>query len=425
MSTPLATPTASAVQLSVLSRLTRAALLRQLSRLERGSLRLRDATECFSFGEDPRSTALKAELDVLSPAFYGALARGGALGAGESYIRGEWRSSDLSALMRLMIANRSVMTGLEHGLARLTAPVRGLLHWLNKNSERGSRRNIAAHYDLGNEFFELFLDPTMAYSCGIFAREDSTLEQASVAKFDSVCRKLDLQPGQHVLEIGTGWGGLAVHAARHYGCRVTTTTISERQYAFARQRIAAAGLSDRVTLLKQDYRQLRGEFDALFSIEMIEAVGHQYLETYFAACSRLLKPTGMMLLQAITIRDQLYAQALRSVDFIKRFIFPGSFIPSVHALVDSVAASTDMKLFDLEDIGPHYARTLRTWRENLAARAAEARSQGCTDQFLRMWEYYFCYCEGGFAERQLGDAQMLLTKPDCRRAPLARPGFVP
>jgi cyclopropane-fatty-acyl-phospholipid synthase len=258
----------------------------------------------------------------------------------------------------------------------------------------------------------------MAYSCAIFTDADTTLQDASIAKFDAVCSKLALRPGQHVLEIGTGWGGLAIHAARHYGCRVTTTTISTEQYHLAREKIARVGLEDRISVLLEDYRSLSGQFDALMSIEMVEAVGHQYLDGYFRQCGRLLHSHGAMLLQAITIRDQLYESALKSVDFIKRRIFPGSFIPSVQALVDSVARSSDLKLFHLEDIGPHYARTLRLWRERLLANQAQVRAQGFPDSFLRMWEYYLSYCEGGFEERQLGDVQMLLTKPRSRRASL-------
>jgi cyclopropane-fatty-acyl-phospholipid synthase len=258
------------------------------------------------------------------------------------------------------------------------------------------------------------LDDTMAYSCGVFERDDATLHEAQVAKFERICRKLRLAPGDHLLEIGTGWGGLAIHAARHHGCRVTTTTISREQHDWARDRIAAAGLQDRITLLLDDYRDLRGRYDKLVSIEMIEAVGARYLDTYTASCSQLLEPHGAMLLQAITIQDQLYEEALDSVDFIQRFIFPGSFIPSVGAIAGSVARSTDMKVFHLEDIGPHYATTLRHWRQNFFANLAAVRQLGYPDAFVRMWDYYLCYCEGGFLERQIGDVQMLLTKPRCR-----------
>jgi cyclopropane-fatty-acyl-phospholipid synthase len=222
-----------------------------------------------------------------------------------------------------------------------------------------------------------------------------------------------------LLEIGTGWGGLAIHAARHYGCRVTTTTLSRQQYEYAKERVARAGLSDRITLLLEDYRDLHGRYDALVSVEMVEAVGHEYLDRYFRQCGGLLNPNGAMSLQAITIRDQFYEQARRSVDFIKRYIFPGSFIPSVQALVNSLARTTDLKLTHLEDIGPHYARTLKLWRERFLGRQTEVRALGYPERFVRMWEFYLCYCEGGFEERQLGVVQMLLTKPRSRRAAIA------
>jgi cyclopropane-fatty-acyl-phospholipid synthase len=336
------------------------------------------------------------------------------VGAGEAYIGGHWRADDLTALIRLMIVNRDVMQSMEGGAAIATAPLRRILHWLNRNSPDGSRRNIAAHYDLGNDLFALMLDETMAYSCAVFEREDATLHEAQLAKFERICRKLRLAPDDHLLEIGTGWGGLAIHAARHYGCRVTTTTISREQHEWAKETVAAAGLGDRITLLLDDYRDLRGRYDKLVSIEMIEAVGARYLDTYTAQCGRLLEPHGAMLLQAITIQDQVYEEALKSVDFIQRFIFPGSFIPSVSAIADSVRRSTDMKVFHLEDIGPHYATTLRHWRDNFFASLPRVRQLGYPEAFVRMWDYYLCYCEGGFLERQIGDVQMLLTRPRCR-----------
>jgi cyclopropane-fatty-acyl-phospholipid synthase len=321
-----------------------------------------------------------------------------------------------------MILNRHVLEGLEGRLARLRRPLLKAFHFLNRNSRSGSARNIAQHYDLGNALYALMLDETMAYSCGIFEHEHSTLAEASRAKFDAACRKLALSSADHLLEIGTGWGGLALHAARHFGCRVTTTTISRAQFELARERIAEAGLTDRVTLLLEDYRDLKGSFDKLISIEMVEAVGAGFLDTYFGHCSRLLASHGAMLLQAITIQDQIYGAVLKQVDFIQRFIFPGSFIPSITALTQSVCRATDLKLFHLEDIGPHYARTLALWRRNFFDHLPQVRSLGYPDSFVRMWEFYLCYCEGGFIERQLGDVQMLLTKPACRRAPIATVG---
>jgi cyclopropane-fatty-acyl-phospholipid synthase len=399
---------------TLLQRLGRKLFLAKLAELRHGELTVIDAGERRTFGQRSADCDLHATLEVLHPQTYADAAFGGTIGGGEAYIRGYWRTDDLTSLIRLFIVNREVMESVEGGAAHATAPLRRMLHWLNRNSPDGSRRNIAAHYDLGNDLFALFLDDTMAYSCGVFEREDATLHEAQVAKFERACRRLRLSPSDHLLEIGTGWGGLALHAASRYGCRVTTTTISREQHDWARERIRAAGLSDRVTLLLDDYRDLRGRYDKLVSIEMIEAVGHQFLDTYTAQCSRLLEPHGAMLLQAITLRDQIYEEALESVDFIQRYIFPGSFIPSVTAIADSVRRATDMKVFHLEDIGPHYATTLRRWRERFFERIDDVRRLGYSEQFVRMWDFYLCYCEGGFLERQLGDVQMLLTKPRCR-----------
>jgi len=404
---------------SALTRLAKHLLLGQLRKIRDGRLRLIDSDLDESFGAATEAAPFEVTIRVLSPRFYSDAVFAGTVGAGESYINDYWRCDNLTGLVRLMVINRDLMNDVDSGWSHLSTPLLRLAHWLNRNDKTGSRRNIAAHYDLGNDFFKLFLDETMAYSCGIFAQADASLLEASTAKFDAACSKLHLKSGQQLLEIGTGWGGLAIHAAKHYGCRVTTTTISREQFELARERVARAGLSDRITVLLEDYRDLRGQYDALVSVEMIEAVGHQYLDTYFRHCSGLLKQSGCMLLQSITIRDQFYDQARRSVDFIKRFIFPGSFIPSIQALVNSLARSTDLKLFHLEDIGPHYARTLKLWRERLHAKAADVRAQGYPESFLRMWEYYLCYCEGGFEERQLGDVQMLLTKPRSRRAAIA------
>jgi cyclopropane-fatty-acyl-phospholipid synthase len=402
-----------------LAALGRRALLGQLARLDCGQLTVLEPQGRHVFGRCAAGAELAASIEVLDPQFWADAAFGGTVGAGESYIRGHWRSADLTTLVRLLVRNRALMDGLEGGLALVSAPLRRLLHWVNRNTRSGSERNIAAHYDLGNDFFRLMLDPTLAYSCGIYPTPQSSLHAAQLAKFDAICRKLDLRPADQLLEIGTGWGGLALHAARHYGCRVTTTTISREQHAYAQAAIAAAGLTARVTLLREDYRDLAGQYDKLVSVEMIEAVGARFLDTYFATCSRLLKPDGAMLLQAITLQDQYYDAALKSVDFIQRFVFPGSFIPSVTAIVAAVSRATDLKVFHLEDIGPHYATTLRDWRRNVHAHLAEVRALGYPEEFLRLWDFYLCYCEGGFAERHIGDVQVLLTKPLSRRASLA------
>ena len=399
-----------------LDRLGRKIVLNKLSAIGDGGMTLSDRFGRFEFGD--ASDPLHASVTVSDTRFYGAIAFGGAVGAAEAYIRGYWSCDDLTKTVQLLLKNRDVLDGMDHGMARLARPLRKALHFVNRNTRKGSRRNIAAHYDLGNDFFSLWLDPTMMYSSAVFEREDMSLEEASEAKLDRICRKLELSEDDHVLEIGTGWGGFAEYAARHYGCRVTTTTISREQYEFAKQRIETAGLSDRVELLLEDYRDLEGEYDKLVSIEMIEAVGHEYMDTYFDQCARLLRKDGMMLLQAITIADQRYQTALKSVDFIQRYIFPGGFLPSMTAMLDSVTRSTDMRIYHLEDIGEHYAETLKHWREAFARNLNRIWSMNYGEEFLRMWHYYYCYCEGAFRERAIGNVQVLFVKPGSRRDPL-------
>jgi cyclopropane-fatty-acyl-phospholipid synthase len=404
-----------------LERLAARAVRARLAGLEHGQLTLSDGVRVDHFGRRTERCPLSVTVHVHDPRFYGEIAFGGSIGAGEAYMLGYWTANDLTGLVRILLNNRAVLDGMETGLARFTAPLQKALHWYNRNTRDGSRRNITAHYDLGNDFFALFLDPTMMYSSAIYPHPKASLAEAQLARLERICRKLDLGPHDHLLEIGSGWGGMAIHAARHYGCRVTTTTISPRQYELAVERVHDAGLSDRITVLLEDYRDLTGHYDKLVSLEMIEAVGHQYYDIYFAKCASLLKPEGMMLLQAITIADQQYEQAKNSVDFIQRHIFPGSCIPSVAAMADSIARAGDLRLFHLEDIGPHYALTLRQWRQNFRHHLGEVRALGYPDSFVRLWEFYLCYCEGGFEERALGDVQMLLVKPHNRRAPVLPP----
>ncbi len=402
----------------LLDGLARSAVRQRLACITQGELMLADDSGVQRYGQltDQLSgdCALSATVYVQDPRFYSEAAFGGSIGAGEAYMQGYWHADDLTTVMRILLRNRAVLDGMETGFARATSPLRKAMHWMSRNTRSGSRRNIQAHYDLGNEFFQLFLDPTMMYSSAIFERPGMTLEEASIAKLERICRKLALKPGDRVMEIGTGWGGFAIHAARHYGCHVTTTTVSPSQHEFARKRIADAGLTDRIQLLLTDYRDLTGQYDKLVSIEMIEAVGHQYYDAYFRKCSALLKPQGAMLLQAITIADQRYEAAKHSVDFIQRYIFPGSCIPSVAAITDAVARVTDMRLVDLKDIGPDYAMTLQRWRENCFAHLEQIRALGYPETFIRMWEFYLCYCEAGFIERVIGDVQMLLVKPLAR-----------
>ena len=391
--------------------------MQRLSRLELGYLRVTDGEGTSELGRE-NGSEISATMRVNDLRFYRSVVLGGGLGAAAAYIRGAWETPDLTAWMRLLARNQAVLAGSEQGLPQLLKPARWLAHWLRRNTRAGSRRNISAHYDLSNEFFALMLDPTMTYSCGCFASPTSTMESASIEKYDRICRKLQLQPQDHILEIGTGWGGFAEHAARHYGCRVTTTTISEEQHSYAASRFRREALQDRITLLKDDYRDLRGHYDKLVSIEMIEAVGERFLPQFFRKCSSLLKSDGMMLLQAITIPDHRYDAYRRSVDFIQQYIFPGGFLPSMRAMAESVGRGTDLRFFHHEEFGAHYARTLAEWRRNFWNRIEQVRSQGFDEQFIRTWHYYLCYCEAGFHERQIGVSQLLLTKPDCRREPI-------
>ncbi|MDP1595241.1 MAG: cyclopropane-fatty-acyl-phospholipid synthase family protein [Methylotenera sp.] len=393
-------------------------ILNRLGKLQSGQLNLVDGSENHSFGDT--SHILHAVIYVHDPRFYGEIAFGGSIGAGEAYMLGYWSADNLTNVIRLMCINQPVMDNLEGGYQWLTKPIMRLLHWLNSNTTEGSRKNIAAHYDLGNDMFQLFLDPTMMYSSAMFNGDTKTLQQASELKLKTICDKLDLKPTDHVLEIGTGWGGFSIYAAKNYGCKITTTTISEQQYHLAKKRVEAAGVSDKITLLLDDYRHLSGQYDKLVSIEMIEAVGYQFYDTYFAKLSSLLKPEGLALIQAITIADQRYESAKKSVDFIQRYIFPGSCIPSNTAILNSVTNVTDMRLIDLKDIGPHYATTLRMWRENFFSNLDRVRKLGYSEEFIKMWTFYFCYCEGGFEERALGDVHLLLAKPANRSAGLTR-----
>lgn len=391
-------------------------VLRQLARLRKGQLTVLVDGQRLSFGE--ARSSLTAELQVLDDALWGLIATNGSIGAGEAYVHGHWTSPDLTAVIRLFVANLDILDAMEGGLARLGRPLVQGLHWLNRNTRKGSKRNIAAHYDLGNGLFEHLLDPTMMYSAAMFRSTEDSLEQAQLNKLERICRKLDLRASDHLLEIGTGWGSMALYAATHYGCRVTTTTLSEEQYAYTCQRVAEQGLQGRITVLRKDYRDLEGRYDKLVSIEMIEAVGHRFLPNYFQQCARLLKDDGLMLLQAITIRDQRYEQARRSVDFIQRYIFPGGALPSLTRMLEIASRDTDLNVHHLEDFGLHYARTLRLWHENLCRARHALQLLGYDETFQRMWEFYFCYCEGGFLERGIGVAQLLLAKPDARPAPL-------
>lgn len=388
--------------------LWRRAVLSGLSGLRGGTLDLEEGGAVQTLGAPG---GLAARIAVRSPRFWRRVALGGAVGAGEAYADGDWDSDDLTAVIRLLARNHGVRQGLEGGLALVRRPLGAAFALLRRNSRAGARRNIADHYDLGNDFFALMLDPTMTYSSGVWDGPADTLEAASVRKLDLLCRRLRLRPGDHLLEIGTGWGSLAIHAARRHGLRVTTTTLSQAQWELARERVAAAGLSDRVTLLREDYRDLRGTFDAVVSCEMIEAIGAAQYPTFFARCAARLAPGGRLVLQAITIADEHYERARREVDFIKRHVFQGSDIPSVGALVTAAAEAGGFRLRALQDHRLDYARTLAAWRANLAANRP-AVERLTDERFRRLWHFYLCYCEGGFREGHIGVAQMTFERSE-------------
>ncbi len=398
--------------------IARRTLLKTLAGITHGQITLFDNGERYCFGAVTEKLPVSADITVIDQRFYSDVLYGGSIGAGESYMAGFWYSDDLVALMRIMAYNLDIVDDLEGGLAGLKTPLRKCLHWMNRNTETGSKRNIAAHYDIGNDFFGLMLDETMMYSCAIFQDEEMSLHNAQLHRLKVICEKLDLQPDDHLLEIGSGWGALALYAAKNHGCKVTTTTISKEQYDRVCRRVKAEGLQDRVSVLMTDYRKLSGTYDKLVSIEMIEAIGHEHYAGYFQKCAALLKPEGMMLLQTITIADQRYSQSRRSVDFIQRYIFPGGCLPSVTRMMNEITGNTDMRLFHLEDIGPHYATTLSRWRANIRENLEKIRSLGYSNTFLRMWDFYLCYCQGGFMERRIGTVQMLLTKTENRRISL-------
>ncbi len=380
-----------------------------LRRTQHGSLTLVEGDRTLRFG-DREPGAPMVTLRVHDHGFYSALLRG-SIGLSDAYMTGMFDCTDLPELARLAALNMPQLDAWRRALRPLVAAPQAGMRWLERNTPARSRKQISAHYDLGNDLFGLMLDETMMYSCAIFESEEATLHEAQAAKLDRICRKLDLGPADHVLEIGTGWGGFAIHAAANYGCRVTTTTISAEQLALARDRVAAAGLEDRITLLLEDYRDLRGSYDKLVSIEMIEAVGWQYFDTFFERCGALLAPDGAMLLQAITIDNRAYEVEKATKSFANTHIFPGGCLPSLEVISRSVARGTDLRAVDLEDITAHYVRTLRCWRENFLTQLERVRALGYDNRFQRLWELYLAYCEGGFDARRIGTVQLLLAKP--------------
>ena len=383
----------------------------QLNKLQKGRLIIREAQQEYVFGQQAAADEFTVTITVKNMRFYGDLAFGGSIGAGEAWMQGYWECDNLVNLVRLMVRNRNMLDEMEGPLTLIARPLRKLSHLVNRNTRQGAKRNISAHYDLGNDFFALWLDASMMYSCAIFEPEGISLAQAQYARLERVCQRLNLKSSDHLVEIGSGWGALAIHAARHYGCKVTTVTISNRQYELAKQRIEDAGLSEQITIMLKDYRDLDGHYDKLVSLEMIEAIGFEQYDSYFAKCSELLKPGGRMLIQAITIEDDRFDEYRKNVDFIQQYIFPGSCLPSQREMHASIARVSDMTVTSVDDIGLHYATTLHHWRMNFFKKIDHVRNLGYPETFIRMWEYYLCYCEGGFLEQSISDVLLTSEKP--------------
>tara|TARA_Y100000768_G_scaffold80264_1_gene57103 strand:+ start:155 stop:1300 length:1146 start_codon:yes stop_codon:yes gene_type:complete len=378
--------------------------------MKHGYIHIKDTQKEYKIGND--NSDLRVNLEITSDEFYVLIGSGGLLGASEAYALGLWKVDDLVKLIQIMVRNKDLMDNIDSGLSSIIKPINKWIHYRRQNTLIGSKKNIVAHYDLSNEFYSLWLDRTMTYSCGIFKNNTTTMEEASIEKLDRICKKLNLSKDDSVLEIGTGWGSFAIHAAKNYGCKITTTTISDAQYNFAKNRIEEEGLQDKITLLNKDYRLLEGQYDKIASIEMIEAVGHKNVKTYFKKVSSLLKDNGLFAMQGITYNDQNFDVYKNSVDFINKYIFPGSCLISVSQVSEIIKKNTSMLFVDLEDITSHYATTLRIWRENFFKQLPKIKELGFSDSFINLWEFYFVYCEAGFIEKNIGDYQFVFSKKE-------------
>jgi cyclopropane-fatty-acyl-phospholipid synthase len=389
-------------------------LTRQLQRLSKGKLSIQTPSNTYRFGV-AHPEDLTANIWVNNPEFFKKSTIGGSLGVADSYADGDWETDDLVKVFRIFLQNQDVMDGMEKGWATALNKVAMWSYQLSqKNTIKGSRKNISLHYDLGNEFYQMMLDPTMTYSCGIFQSSKSTLEEASLAKYDRIIDELDIQPHHHVLEIGCGWGGFASRLAERTQAKLTATTISQKQFQYALKRMENEKVGRKVAIIRDDYRNLEGKFDRIVSIEMIEAVGHEYLPTYFSKISNLLKPDGAALIQGITMPDHRYARYLKKVDYIRTRVFPGSCVPSASAMIEAATSKSDLRPLDLQDIGFHYTQTLFEWRKRFLENREDIKSLGYDESFLRAWEYYLCYCEAGFAEGYTSNVHLLLGKPQSK-----------
>ena len=395
-----------------LTSIFKSGLQKKFKNLETGHISVNDGDETFTFGDS--SSGESVSVDIHSQEFYVMTGSGGALGIAEAYVAGYWSSDDVVKLFQIILRNRDILLSLEKGFAKLVKPINKMIHRGRQNTLKGSKENILAHYDLSNDFYKLWLDPSMTYSCAFFNNDSVTLEEASIEKLDRICRKLDLSEDDSVLEIGTGWGSFSIHAAKNYGCKVTTTTISDAQFDYARSRIKDEGLESKITLINKDYRDLDGKYDKIVSIEMIEAVGYEYIPDYFSKLSSLLNNNGLVALQGITYNDQNFEVYKDSVDFIKKYIFPGSCLISIAQIIDVIKKDTDLAMVDMEDITKHYAVTLNRWRKNFMDVIPKVKEMGYSQAFINMWEFYFLYCEAGFSERNIGDVQMIFAKSGSR-----------
>jgi cyclopropane-fatty-acyl-phospholipid synthase len=391
--------------------------LRSLQHLRSGFLELVGPHETLQFGDT--GSDLHATIAIEDEEFFVRAIGGGDIGIGESYMDGEWTSPDIGSVIRLGIRNLPLLEKAHPVLSAINRFKNILGHRRRSNSIEGSRANISHHYDLGNDFYRLFLDRTMAYSCAYYSDPSDSLEQAQLHKFERVCNKLGIRPGDHVLEIGTGWGGFAIHAAKNYGCKVTTTTISSRQFEYANAWVNRLGLQDRIQLLNSDYRELRGEFDKIVTIEMFEAVGHQYYDQFFTACDRLLLPHGKMLIQTITMNENRFAKYVKDCDWTQKYIFPGGELASFSEILRSISRTTKLSMCESEDIGVHYVHTLNAWRDRFHNALPDVRQLGFDDRFIRMWDYYLAYCAAAFAERYISDVQLVFVKGRVGAANLA------
>ena len=402
-------------KLTFINQLARSILFKKLDSIQHGFLEIHIDGVVYEFGSIEAQSSLHAVIKVNDPNVFKAILIGGEPAAGRTYVQGWWHSENLLEVIRLFTLNRSVLFSFKYGFASLAKYIYGFIHLLHKNTQQGSKRNIQAHYDIGNDLYRLFLDKNMMYSSAYFISDKDDLEKASEYKLKLICEKLDLNCGDRVIEIGSGWGGFAIYAAQNYGCHVTTTTISEEQYEYVKKLITTHNLNNQITVLKKDYRELDGSYDKLVSIEMIESVGHQYIDDYFSVCSRLLEANGVMLIQAITISDYLYQHYLSSMDFIRKYVFPGGSLLSISSMLDSVSRSTDLTLFHSESFASSYAKTLEIWYQRFIANKSHVIELGYPHSFLRLWEYYLKYCQVGFEERVIDVHHLVLKKPENRK----------